>query len=437
MKKGIFFLCSVFILFFLNPTAGHASDAATIVEEQKDDGDSQRTVEDNTPFVISLKTDDVLSEPAANTTPLIRSDNNQIASRAVEKNLGLFSKTIKERFTLYLSRSGQYLELMKGILRSKDVPEDIVFMSLIESGFNPYAYSIAKAAGPWQFISSTAKRYGLQINWWKDERRDPVKSTMAAASYLKDLYGMFGSWSLAMAAYNAGEGKISKAIKRNKSDDYWDLLGTRHIRNETKEYVPRFIAASLIASNPEEFGFEDIEYRQPMIYDEVLLESPIDLAVAAECAGVDLEAIKKLNPELRRWCTPPDVQSYILRVPKGTGDNFQEKLASVPEDERLTIEKYIVKKGDTLKMISRKTGIPENIILSLNALEKIMPLTAGNTVYVLPKGLYVADADDKRLKKVAYKVRHYVTDADDKRLRKVTYKVRHKVKSKKSSFKKR
>jgi membrane-bound lytic murein transglycosylase D len=407
MKKGIFFLCSALILLFLDPSSGYALAEETVVDGQLGNADVQRTTEVAAPLVFALKTDDPLPGQAANTTPLIKSiDNNLIASRAVEKNLGLFSNRIKERFAVYLSRSGQYLELMKGILRSKDVPEDIVFLSLIESGFNPYAYSIARAAGPWQFISSTGKRYGLQINWWKDERRDPVKSTIAAASYLKDLYGMFGSWSLAMAAYNAGEGKISKAIRRNKSDDYWDLLGTRHIRKETKEYVPRFIAASMIASNPQEFGFEDIEYHQPMIYDEVLLGYPIDLVVAAECAGVDLEAIKKLNPELRRWCTPPDVPSYVLRVPKGTGENFQEKLASVPVDERLTMDKYIVKKGDTLKKISHKTGIPEKIILSLNSIENIMPLTEGKPVYVLPKGLYVADTNDnKHRKKVSYKVK--------------------------------
>ena len=211
--------------------------------------------------------------------------DNQTASRAVDRNISLFANRIKDRFALYLSRSGKYIDIMQDILRKKDVPEDIVFLSLIESGFSTNAYSIAHAAGPWQFIASTAKRYGLEINWWKDERRDPVKSTEAAADYLKDLHGMFGSWNLAMAAYNAGEGKIMRAMKKSNADDYWDLLGTKHIRAETKEYVPRFIAASMIASNPKEFGFEAIEYQTPLSYDEVEIEYPIDLAVAAECAG--------------------------------------------------------------------------------------------------------------------------------------------------------
>ena len=329
---------------------------------------------------------------------------NAVASQAVERNISLFSNKIRDRFALYLSRSGKYLEIMKEILRRKDVPEDMVFLSLIESGFNPHAYSIAHAAGPWQFIASTARRYGLEIDWWKDERRDPVKSTEAAADYLKDLYDMFGSWNLAMAAYNAGEGKILKAMKRSKADDYWALLGTKLIRSETKEYVPRFIAASMIAANPQDFGFDEIEYGEPMSYEEVEIRSPVDLSVAAECAGTTVDEIQRLNPELRRWCTPPDASQYTLRVPEGTKEKFLEKLASVPDDERFTIELYTVKKGDTFKKIGRKTGIPVQVILSLNATEKVMPLRAGSTIYLPPKGLFSLDRVDKALiKKASYR----------------------------------
>jgi membrane-bound lytic murein transglycosylase D len=331
---------------------------------------------------------------------------NATASRAVQRSIGLFSTRIKERFSLWLSRSGQYLDMMKEILRKKDVPEDIVFLSLIESGFNPNAYSMARAVGPWQFIASTARRYGLEINWWKDERKDPIKSTEAAADYLKDLYGMFGSWNLAMAAYNAGEGKILKAIRRSKADSYWDLLGTRHIKRETKEYVPRFIAAGLIATNPKDFGFEDIDYHEPLSYDEVVLDSPVDLSVAAECAGTGVEVIKKLNPELRRWCTPPDVPNYVLKVPKGTKEAFSEKLSRVPEEGRFTIEHYTVKKGDTFRKIARRTGFPVSVILSLNSMERIMPLKAGSRIYLPPKSLYTADRDDRAIARKASYHRH-------------------------------
>lgn len=382
------------LLAVLLPLPSYADDTNTVVEPQKAEVAQEQP---------SVKVPPVTIEsPVLKAPPVIAGyDANAVATRAVEKNVGLFSRTIRERFSLYLSRSGRYMDLMKDILKKKEVPEDIVILSLIESGFNPYAYSIARAAGPWQFIASTAKRYGLKIDWWKDERRDPVKSTEAAADYLKDLYSMFGSWDLAMAAYNAGEGKILKAMRRSKADDYWDLLGTRHIRNETKEYVPRFIAASLIASNPQEFGFTEIEYHEPLSYDEVVITDPIDLAVAAECAGTDLDTIKRLNPELRRWCTPPDADNYTLRIPTGTKDLFLEKLAAVPEDERFTIERYTVKNGDTLRKIAQRTGVPEQVILSLNAMEKIMPLHPGSKIFLPAKGLFVMDAHDRGLLKKA------------------------------------
>lgn len=383
------------LLVLLTPAFAFAGDKTT--NEEAPQSDAPRLTSSENPALIASY------------------DSNGVASRAVEKNLGLFSLRIKDKFSLWLSRSGKYLDMMKEILRKKDVPEDIVFLSLIESGFNPYAYSIARAVGPWQFIASTAKRYGLEINWWKDERRDPIKSTEAAADYLKDLYEMFGSWNLAMAAYNAGEGKILRALQRSKADDYWALLDTKHIRNETKDYVPKFIAASLIASNPEDFGFADIQYNQPMSYDEVELDSPIDLSVAADCAGADLDVIKKLNPELRRWCTPPDAPRYTLRIPEGTKDTFLNKLAAIPEEERFTIERFTVKKGDTFKKISQRTGIPESVILSLNSMEKIMPLKVGRVIYMPPKGLFSMDADDKAsVKKVSCKGKKKKTSSKKK-----------------------
>ncbi len=388
------FLFSLFLLFSFTAFASAADGAA------QDKAGNEPSQQGGTPSPDAVAQE---ATPVLNSPLIGHYDSNEAASKAVEKNLGFFSTRIKDKFSLWLSRSGKYLELMKDILKKKDVPEDMVFLSLIESGFNPYAYSIAKAAGPWQFIASTAKRYGLEIDWWKDERRDPVKSTAAAADYLKDLYGMFGSWNLAMAAYNAGEGNILRALRKSKTDDYWDLLGTKQIKNETKDYVPKFIAASLIASNPKDFGFGDIDYNQPMKYDEVEIDSPVDLSVVAECSGADLDVIKKLNPELRRWCTPPDATHYTLRIPEGTKETFLKKLAAVPEDERFTIDRYTIVKGDTFKKIARKTGIPEPVILSLNATEKILPLKSGSVIYLPPKGMFTLDADDKAFaKKVSF-----------------------------------
>ena len=348
-----------------------------------------------------------LRTPDGGGSPAISSyDDNKMAVRAVEKNVSFFTTKMRDRFAVWLSRSGAYLDIMTKILKRKDVPEDIVFLSLIESGFNPYAYSIAHAAGPWQFIASTARRYGLEINWWKDERRDPVKSTEAAAEYLKNLYSMFGSWNLAMAAYNAGEGKILKAMRRTKADDYWDLRETRHIRTETKDYVPKFIAARLIASNPEDFGFENVDYKEPLRYDKVELESPVDLSVAAECAGTTLEEIRRLNPELRRWCTPPNVSHYDLRIPEGTKDAFLKKLSSLPEKDRFTMRSYRIRRGDTLWRIAKRTGFPERVIKALNSTEEVRHLRQGGTLYLPPKGFSARDPEDRgAIRKVSYRVK--------------------------------
>ena len=349
------------------------------------------------PAVSDFTQDEIRSSPEIVEEYL----GNQLAAAAVSKQITLYTVKIREKFSLWLSRSGKYLELMKGILKERDIPEDMVFLPLIESGFNPNAYSPAKAAGYWQFIASTAKRYGLQINWWRDERRDPVKSTVAAANYLKDLYEIFGSWNLAMAAYNAGEGKIIRALKRTKADDYWSLLPTNQIKRETKDYVPKFIAASLIAYSPEDYGFDNLEFHPPLSYETATLNFPVDLDVAADCAETSLDIIRGLNPELKRWCTPPDLREYPLRIPEGKKEIFFENLSRVPENERFTVDVYTAKKRDTFKSISKKTGVPVAVILDLNDMEKIMPLSAGTKIYLPPKGKFVQDRQERAIVKKA------------------------------------
>ncbi|MEK7742402.1 MAG: transglycosylase SLT domain-containing protein [Nitrospirota bacterium] len=404
MGKLRLFAVLCFILFLFAPLY-----ASGTPEEKSADGQpppiiSEKPAEKTEP---AIKAEPVIeaapeAKPTVAEPEIVPYKSNPLAVKAVEKSTALFTERIRERFAMWLSRSGKYVELMKEILKNKNVPEDIVFLSLIESGFNPYAYSVARAAGPWQFISATAKRYGLVIDWWRDERRDPVKSTEAAASYLSDLYEMFGSWNLAMAAYNAGEGRIMKALKRSKSDDYWPLLNTRHIKSETKNYVPRFIAASNIASNPEEFGFRNIVYHQPLNYDEVKVNGPIDLEVAAKCADTTVETIKELNPELRRWCTPPGIPVYILRIPSGTKEIFQKNLAGIPEDERFTVTAYTVKKGDTIEKIAKKSGLSVKAVLALNSMERVKPLQPGTEITLPPKEKFQPDREDRYDNKKKY-----------------------------------
>ncbi len=308
------------------------------------------------------------------------------AEKAVERNIELYTGALRDRFETYLSRSGKYIGMMKDILREEGLPEDMAYLALVESGFNTRAYSRRKAAGPWQFIAATAKRYGLRVDWWVDERRDPVKSTKAAARYLRDLHDMFGSWSLAMAAYNAGENKIRRALKRTGSGDYWGLLSSRYIRFETKNYVPSFIAARLIAAAPHSYGFTDVAYESEFVFDEVELESPLTLDVIAKCAETTEHVIKEYNPELIRWSTPPNERSYTIRIPSGMREKFLSNLSKIPEGKRFTVQVYKVRRGDTVSEIAQRTGVPARIIISYNKLNRRGLITVGQRL-LIPIGL--------------------------------------------------
>lgn len=340
---------------------------------------------------------------------------NPFAVLAVRRNVELFSDVIKNRFSLYLQRSGRYINLMTNILKEEGIPEDIVFLALIESGFNPKAYSHMKAAGPWQFIPATGKRYGLKINSWVDERRDPVKSTRAAARYLKDLYAMFNDWELAMAAYNAGENKVKRAIGKTNSTDFWVLSLTPHLKNETKEYVPRFIAAKLIADDPGEYGFEDIQYEEGLAYDEVAIPYQLSMTAVAQAIGVDRDIIAALNPELKKQRTPPG-GTYLLKLPVGSSESFLASMPTSPSapgrDELKETKKssrnkktkgrtqlarkktssksaasakaknYVIRKGDNIWSIARKTGVSTQALLETNNLRKSSRLKPGQRLQI-------------------------------------------------------
>ncbi|MBF0329719.1 MAG: transglycosylase SLT domain-containing protein [Nitrospirae bacterium] len=379
--------------------AQQAEPATTSAEQKNVElSTSPQSVEQNAQSVKlavqELRT--ILQKDNNSSSPLgITYQSNATATKAIDKNISLFAVRIKERFSMWLERSSKYIDIMKDVLKEKEMPEELVFLPIVESGFNPNAYSRARAVGPWQFISATGKRYGLVIDWWRDERKDPVKSTGAAASYLKDLYQMFGSWKLALAAYNAGEGRISKAMKRSGAEDYWGLLNTKQIKPETKEYVPRYIAATMIANTPENYGFQNLEYHKPLLYDEVVLESPVDIDVIAKCAGTTVAAIRELNPELRRWCTPVNVSQYVIKIPSGSRDAFLANLAQIPEGERVSMTAHTVKKGETVKGIAKKTGVPSNVILAMNSMNSTAQVKTGQVLNIPPQGKYVADLDDR------------------------------------------
>lgn len=287
-----------------------------------------------------------------------------------------------ESFVRGLARAGAYVEGVVQILVEMGLPPELSYLPLIESGFRTHAYSPKRAAGMWQFIPETGRRYGLKIDSWVDERLDPIKSTIAAAKYLKDLFGMFGDWNLALAAYNAGEGKIDRAIKKTGKDDYWEIRQTRYIKKETKNYVPSFIAATAIALEPERFDLYDIQTHEVLKYDTVEIETPMDLSVVARFAGTTVSVIKELNPELKQWCTPPNVPSYTLRIPEGTKELFLANLKNAKMDGLSYVKSYKVRKGDTLSKIAKQFGTSVEAIVDLNSISKRTLISVGKTILI-------------------------------------------------------
>jgi len=300
----------------------------------------------------------------------------------VEQYIHYFQTTIRHKFITWLSRSEKYIPFMKNVLKEHGLPEDLVYMSLIESGFNPYAYSRAKAVGLWQFMSMTGKRYGLRVNWWVDERRDPEKSTIAAARYLKDLYEMFACWYLAAAGYNAGEYKIINAIKRYRTEDFWKLTNYRYLKRETKDYVPLMIAAALVAKDPEKYGFTDVEYQEPLRYEKVKVPPLTDLSPIAKACETSIEEIKDLNPELRRGVTPPDETEYEIKIPYGKKDLFLENFEAMQPLEKFQFKTHSVKKGETLKGIAKHYRVDLDPLLEINQLKKTSPVSKGMILFI-------------------------------------------------------
>jgi membrane-bound lytic murein transglycosylase D len=309
-----------------------------------------------------------------------------VMNARVEQFIQYFQTAGKKVFTNWLARSERYIPFMRNLLRENGLPEDLVYMALIESGFNPNAYSRSKASGPWQFIYLTGKRYGLKANWWVDERRDPEKSTIAAAKYLKDLYDLFECWYLAAAGYNAGEGKIVNAMKRYRTEDFWELTKYRYLKRETKDYVPQMIAAALIAKDPEKYGFVGIEYWEPLQYEKVQVPPVTDLRLIAKACETSLEELKELNPELLRWCTPPDQPSYEIKIPLGRNETFLRNFEAISPQDRFRFKTHTVKKGDTLSGIARLYRVDMEPILEINRLRKGSLLSIGmNLLIPIPK----------------------------------------------------
>jgi membrane-bound lytic murein transglycosylase D len=268
-------------------------------------------------------------------------------------------------FLNYTQRAGRYAPVLSKIMADNGLPRDLIYLAMAESGFTNSARSWAKAVGPWQFMPYTGRKFGLNIDWYVDERRDPLKASIAAANYLKTLHNLFGSWELATAGYNAGEGKIGRAVKMYKTKDFWQLTKGRYLRPETKNYVPKIMALAIIGKNLDVFGFNKIAFEPALDYEEIMVKGNADLYEVAEALELDFEEVKRYNPEIVRWQTPPYVEGYALRIPVGAKeawDEYKDKDSVVANN----FKTYVTTGSSSLQQISKKFKVPVNVLADLN-----------------------------------------------------------------------
>jgi membrane-bound lytic murein transglycosylase D len=294
----------------------------------------------------------------------------------------LFRGRLKGYLQDGLNRGDPYLPMIQEVFRSEGVPQDLAYVPLIESAFKTTAVSRAKAKGMWQFMRGTALENGLKHDWYIDERSDPEKATRAAAKYLKTLYGMFGDWHLALASYNGGPGRVQRAMKRSGRQDFWEIsASTRYLPRETREYVPLILAAVIVARNPDDYGMT-VDATPAAAVERVSLSTPVDLRMLAEWAGVPLQTIQELNPELRRWTTPVRMSPYEIKVPEGTAEAIRAKLAETDPLELSPLNRHTVKKGETLLSISRKLKVTRTDLAEANYLSTKAQLRAGQSLII-------------------------------------------------------
>jgi membrane-bound lytic murein transglycosylase D len=295
------------------------------------------------------------------------SDLPLVINDYVASYINYYSNRGRGTFERALARSGRYRDMILRVFKEEGVPRDLIYLAQAESGFHPLALSRVGARGMWQFMASRATGYGLERNWWVDERQDPEKSTRAAARHLKDLYKEFGDWYLAMAAYNSGPGNVQQAVKRTGYADFWQLYKRDVLPAETKNYVPIILAMTIMSKNPAQYGLNDVSPEPPDTYDVVKVNYPVDLRLVAECVDAPVERLADLNPSLLRRTTPKD-QPFELRLPEGSKEKYETAIAAIPVDKRVLWRYHRVDSGDTLASIAHKYHTTERAIAAANDL---------------------------------------------------------------------
>jgi membrane-bound lytic murein transglycosylase D len=330
---------------------------------------------------LTFPVDPKVKRQAQQEIKAVRSDLPLVSNDAVEGVLTYFQNHARGFMTTALRRKGVYQPIISEALRKEGIPQDLIYLAALESAFNPHALSCAGAKGIWQLMQGTAVLYGLKKDRWVDEREDPVKSTQAAARHLKELYGIFGDWSLVMAAYDSGPLTVQAAVERTGYADYWALRRLHALPAETEEYVPIFMATLMIAKDPKAYGF-DVQPDPPLSVDQVVVNTPTDLRLVAQLIDRPVEELTGLNPSLLRWTTPPDNPQFTLNLPPGTKDQFEQQIAAIPEDKRMWWRSYKVEEGETLSSIARKLHISPVALREVNRLNDESALEQGSHLVV-------------------------------------------------------
>jgi len=307
-----------------------------------------------------------------------------VRTKQVDQYINYFQTKGRKQFQIWLDRYAKYKDLILPILAEHEMPEGLINLAMIESGLNPKAYSKAKASGMWQFIYSTGKTYGLNRDWYKDERRDPEKATHAACLYLKDLYKQFDNWYLALAAYNCGSGRVSRASRIHQTYDFWQM---HSLPRETRNYIPYFLSAAIIARNPEAYGFKIPKNVEPFQYETITLEKSADIAVLARVAGLKPDVLRTYNPELRQSATPTE-SGYRLKLPIGKKEDFIRSWNAIPEEERFAPQFVVhrVRYGESLWTISKKYNVSIHDLASVNKIRNRNKVRVGQKLNVPLKG---------------------------------------------------
>jgi len=387
-----------------HPNVLQAQDDPELISDEKG-GDDLSPTESEATASQEIKDLEKLGswDDRANKYPVaskIHSDFPIVINRQVEYYLDLFQNQQRTIFASWLERSGRYLPMMRQQLAEAGLPQDLAYLSMIESGFKPNAFSTAKAVGLWQFMEPTAARFGLQVNKYLDERKDPSLSTKAAVEYLSDLHSQFDNWYMAIAAYNAGEGRISTGVKKYNCTNFWDLAEENYLALETKRYVPQLIAAIIIAKSPKDFGFDGIQYEKPLVYELAKVPPRTALAAVAVATNTNVEVLHDLNRQLNKGEVPPGVGSYELKMPVGAARLVASNLPRVHATVSTQFKDHVIGAKDTINRICTKYDITQITLLKANNLHKAK-LVPGNILRIPYQTTQYAMLSEKELKHLA------------------------------------